>query len=67
MKGEVVMEKQTYIAPKCKWLLPANRILQTNLPVESNPNEEEILGKGHFGVVEDDETHTWGRVWGGDD
>ncbi|MBQ6209713.1 MAG: hypothetical protein IJK42_08075 [Prevotella sp.] len=63
MKGEVVMEKQTYIAPNCKLLLPANRLL-VNIPVESNPNEDEILGKGHSGVFEDDDTHAWGRVWG---
>jgi hypothetical protein len=67
MKGGIFMKKQTYISPKCKLLLPANRLLQTNIPVESYPNEDDILGKRHFGGVEDDDSHTWGRVWGSDD
>ena len=57
------MKKQTYITPNSKVLLPSNRLL-VSIPVESNPNEEEILGKEHRWGMDDEEQHSWGRVWG---
>lgn len=57
------MKKQTYIAPNSKVLFPSNRLLVT-IPVDSDPNEEEILGKEHRWGMDDEEQHSWGRVWG---
>lgn len=60
------MKKQTYIAPNSKVLLPSNRLLVT-IPVESNPNEDEILGKERRRGMDDEGQHSWGQVWGSTD
>lgn len=61
----MVMNKQVYISPNSKVLIPSNRLL-VNIPVESNPNEDEILNTGHRDGIDDD-SHSWGRVWGRND
>lgn len=59
------MEKTHYLKPMAKVFTPKFKLLDT-LPVGSDPNDEPIEGKSTR-FMDDDDSHSWGRVWGRND